>query len=481
MGLRPAIHSALGDRVRTRHSWLVYAPSDGLLLPWVDQFDAQERERSGDPANFLGQQVLLHRGDSLLDAFNDLIEGRSSQRLLVEVCGDEELLVDVGLFMDTAPQGIELMLLVSSGSCETTALRALGVAEVFGAETEMSQMFQRLGLEPLGSMRPSERAAGADTGMPWIVEQADVNLQPRSETPAVAIAHLQTADQNAAHPGRMIALIGAAESVGTTSLAISLATLEAEQAPEELDAPDDEPLPPLILDLDPYFGDLNLQSEVADGAHFLSLLRHTHRIDPQLLRRICQSTAQGYGILACQTDLDDDSLLLSEAADQLFAALRQTGAHVLVNVPRHERSVLRLALAESDVAVVVLDASPVGARDAIRIESLARKVNPQLAVVLVLSHSQAKPILTREQLQTALGRPADFELPHDAALFEAALSSAQPLVTVAKRSRTAQEITRLHAVLRDAEALSQWQQRHTKRNQRRRWPRWLGGSKDSDA
>jgi Flp pilus assembly CpaE family ATPase len=134
--------------------------------------------------------------------------------------------------------------------------------------------------------------------------------------------------------------------------------------------------------------------------------------------------------------LDSSQTIQPDAIEKLTNGLRQGFERVIFDVPRSDGAILKQALAQATIIIVVTDFSIAGVRDTGRLFTLAQKLAPAARRLVVGNRSGTgrKGDLTRAEIEKALGLTMACVIPEDAVAVPQALNSGKPLPASAPSS-----------------------------------------------
>ncbi len=253
--------------------------------------------------------------------------------------------------------------------------------------------------------------------------------------------------------GRVVALLGVRGGVGASTIAANLALLLAE----------DQRHHTLLLDPDLHAGTVSLLLGGETGSGFRQALESPDRVDELLVERVAQRLKERLHVMAAEENLDSLPRIEDGAATRLIDVLRRRYNMVLIDLPRAPTALHKELLEQSHQRVIVMDPSLAAVRDALR--QLGRSNGPGQfgPPLLVLNQSGAPGMLSRRQVQAALGRAPSIEIPYLPRQVRAAATLGQPAVL--RRGAFRREIARLAREIVPAADAPAGERR------RSRWPR----------
>ena len=235
----------------------------------------------------------------------------------------------------------------------------------------------------------------------------------------------------------IIACFSPKGGVGTTMIAVSVATSLAAQARGKV----------LIFDFDLQFGQvathLNLKPQLtlADLAHDEQSLR-----EPDLLRTYAIKHDSGLDVIAAPGAPEAGRDITPEQVNLVLSTARTAYETVVIDAGSDldERS---LAVLERAEAVVIPIVPEIGALKALHslLEYLTEVGSAAAAATFVLNHQFAREMLSMKQIEAAIGTKVEAEIPYDATLYLKAINEGIPVMRSAPMSAPARALAKLAA------------------------------------
>ena len=248
-------------------------------------------------------------------------------------------------------------------------------------------------------------------------------LQIASQPLTTTIGH----DKAGHSKGDVVAVVGARGGVGATMVATTLAWLFAEEADRRT----------MLIDLDVCWGTTGLALDVETSHGLCEVLANPERIDSLFVSSAAARIGDKLSLLASEESLDTAAEARAGALELLLREARRDSERVVLDVPRLNSDLLRRALAEASVVVVVTDFSLAGLRDAGRILGLAKEMAPSAHCHVVGNRSGAskKSELPRGEIEKALKTTFTAVIPEDQTAVLQALNTGKPLPQAAPNSK----------------------------------------------
>lgn len=243
-----------------------------------------------------------------------------------------------------------------------------------------------------------------------------------------------------AGPGNVLAFIGAKGGVGTTTLAVNVATALAEAKTG----------PVLMLDLHvAAHGDAALLLGVEPRFSVADALENTARIDASYLKTLVVRSKAGVDVLSSP---ERPALRPPEAAQvrALLARLADLYSSIVIDVPRTDFGVVDALDPLTAVTLVVNQELPT-VRRAAQVGAILKQRYGKDRVGTVVSRYDARADIGQEDIERVVGLPVWATLPSDYRKVLAAANAGRPLVSD-NHSRLASSVVQLAVRLSGASA-----------------------------
>ena len=215
--------------------------------------------------------------------------------------------------------------------------------------------------------------------------------------------------------GEVFAFLGAKGGVGTTTLAVNVATVLASAGGRVL-----------FSDLNIAYGDAAVYFGVEPRFSLVDALENTARLDDTFLKSLVASTSVKVDILA-SADRDPGRPVDFRGLGRLIEVASGLYRYVVLDVPRGGRAVVD-PLEKADAIVVVSNHELAAVRSASRLASILRERYGSKRVSVVISRFDAKAEITNKDIQQAVGDPIRHTFPSDYRVALQALNRGRPLV-----------------------------------------------------
>jgi len=241
------------------------------------------------------------------------------------------------------------------------------------------------------------------------------------------------------HACLTIAVAGAAGGVGSTSLAVNLASILAASPDRSV----------VLVDLDVTLGDADVYLDMNHEYTLADLTQNVARLDSELLRRSMARHKSGVYLLPRPAELSDAGLVTEESLRSVFRLLKASYSHVVVDLSKAYSSLDMAALESCDVVLLVTQLDLPCLRNVVRLLQSFRPVPGMLEKVkLVVNRTMPDSKAIRpKRAEEIVGREFFWQIPNDYRLMIEARNNGVPLVTEAPRAEITQSLTSMARVL----------------------------------
>ena len=224
--------------------------------------------------------------------------------------------------------------------------------------------------------------------------------------------------------GKMFAIVGAKGGVGSTTVAVNLATSMTLVAKE----------PALLIDLHHAYGDAAVFLGVDPRFTVVDALENIDRLDETYLRGLISPTPSGADLLASSHRLAG-SVFEVRRLRRLLDVATSMYRFVVLDCPRTESSVLGVIDAASQI-VVVANQELTTLRSATRmLSSFRQRCGPE-RVKVAMTRFDPKADLDQADIEKVLGGAVHYRFPNDYQTSVGAITRGEPLI-VSNHSRLA--------------------------------------------
>lgn len=228
-----------------------------------------------------------------------------------------------------------------------------------------------------------------------------------------------------------IAVIGSRGGVGSSTLAVNLAWLLAEQRRRKT----------ALIDLDLEFGTIALSLDIEPTRGLREALENPARIDSLFVSSATAKVSERLSVMATEEMLTGEIEFNPAAVDVLLEALGRNHEIMLIDVPRPTYGVRRKLLELASHIVLVTELTLPGLRDAIRLLNSVKELGRDTRVVVVANRTGGKaPAMQVGDFQKALGHKVDVQVPDLTKLLNQAANLGKPAIQLGNGSKLAKPI-----------------------------------------
>jgi pilus assembly protein CpaE len=231
-----------------------------------------------------------------------------------------------------------------------------------------------------------------------------------------ALKRITTNGMAATPVGRMYAFVGAKGGVGTTTVAVNVATALSAATKARV----------LMVDLHPAYGDAALFFGAEPRFSVIDALENTHRLDEAYLQGLVLHTKVGVDLLASS----DRSMVTPVDVTRVRALIdfvRGRYAHVVIDVPRSDAAILD-SLDDAAKVVIVANQELSTVRGAARMATALRQRYGKDHVQVVVSRYDTVSEIAQEDIERVTGGSVRHTFPSNYRLAVEALNKGRPLV-----------------------------------------------------
>lgn len=227
------------------------------------------------------------------------------------------------------------------------------------------------------------------------------NIQLALETTHETAAPAQKADKQ----GKLIAVMGARGGVGSSTVALNLASAISHHHHEHA----------ALLDLEPQWGTASLMLDLEPGRGLREALAKPDRIDSLFIERVILKYSENLSILSSEEPFDELVSVHADAAKALLDETRRKFPVVIADVPRELTPFSLDVLKAADHVVIVCELTLLSLRDAMRLNDFLRDKLGLKRVHFVANRQGmlAKYEMSRADFEKSLGHSLYSILPFD--------------------------------------------------------------------
>lgn len=240
--------------------------------------------------------------------------------------------------------------------------------------------------------------------------------------------------QSAPEEKARIAVIGSRGGVGSSTLAMNLAWLIAEERKHKT----------VLVDLDLEFGTVALSLDLEPTRGLREALENPARVDGLFIASATAKLTDNLSIMATEENLTAEAQYNPNAVDALFEALGRINDAIVVDLPRSSYSVRRRVFEAATEIILVTELNLPGLRDSLRLLQTIQEVAPDTPVRVVANRSAGpKQAMQMKDFQKALEHRVDLLLPDEPKVFNAAANSGKPLAQTHSRAKVCKALRKM--------------------------------------
>jgi pilus assembly protein CpaE len=232
-----------------------------------------------------------------------------------------------------------------------------------------------------------------------------------------------TADQ----APRIVTVTGATGGIGSTTLAVNLASILAADKQKET----------ILLDLDLLFGSVDACLDIATDHTLSHVLQNFERLDLTLLKRSISRHSSGLYVLPHPEAMHEVAAIDPDNLRRFFGLLRAAFNTVVIDTSKGLLASDFAAFELSDVILVVIQLDVICLRNTSRLIALFRQFEGLAErVKLVVNRSGSlESEISLKKAEETLKIPVSWQIPNASRTFQEARSKGAPLAETAKGSR----------------------------------------------
>jgi pilus assembly protein CpaE len=374
--------------------------SNVLRLAIVDPNDAQRESLKG---MLLGMDLIwLEAECSRYEFFADVVAQTNPDIGLVAIDSDPDKALDLVTRLGAASPNCAVLVVSSSndGSLILRALRA-GAKEFLTQPVQIDDLLAALG-------RISDRRFGPGD-----------SARPRGS--------------------QVIAVAGAIGGVGTTSLAVNLGCVLAQNQQNSV----------ALIDLDLCLGDADVFLDTIPDYTLVDVAQNVTRLDFTLLKRSLTKHSSGLYLLPRPVQLEDISLITADDLQRVIGLLKATFTHLVLDLSKGYTAIDLVALEMANDILLVTQLDLPCLRNVVRLmmsfgnmEGLADK-----AKIVVNRVGLESGQITLKKAEETIGKDVFWQLPNDYRTMIEARNNGVPLIDSAPKAAITQSIIALARTL----------------------------------
>lgn len=222
-----------------------------------------------------------------------------------------------------------------------------------------------------------------------------------------------------------IAVAGATGGVGSSSLAVNLASILADDPGKSV----------VLVDLDVALGDVDVLLDVARGQTLLDVVQNVDRLDFSLLRRSLTQLETGLFLLPRPALVRDAAAITADSLNRLLVQLQASFSHVILDLSKGYTALDSVALDHCDTVLLVTQLTLPSLRNVVRLQHAFGEIenlNDRLRIVVNRCGLQSPVRL--KKAQEIMGREIFWRVPNDHQVMMEACNQGVPLIQLAPRA-----------------------------------------------
>ncbi len=268
---------------------------------------------------------------------------------------------------------------------------------------------------------------------------SDYIVRPRSPLQLIKSIATLYIDPSAPPIGRTIAFVGARGGAGSSTLAHNVAWCSAEEMQSDT----------VILDLDLPFGTASLDFEQDPTSGLIEALASPERLDDVLLDRLLQKHTDRLSLFTAPNLLDRDYDIDDQAFETVIDVVRGAAPTIIVDVPHIWTGWSKRLLQTADQIVITATADLAAFRNTKNLVDIISGARPNDTPPLLIIN-QFDPKISSvqpQQYEEHVGLKPAIVFNWEPQLFHTAATNASPIIEVGAKTKTAQNIRDLTAII----------------------------------
>jgi pilus assembly protein CpaE len=244
--------------------------------------------------------------------------------------------------------------------------------------------------------------------------------------------------------GKVIGVFGCKGGVGTTTVAVNLATSFTSNDTEITSA---------LLDMNMVFGEIPLFLEMSPKFHWGEITKNTDRLDDIFLSNILEKHPSGVSVLSSPAHLNGHIEPTPAVMTKLLGLMRQMFDHIVIDVGQSTNdTALKVFEAADAILLVTTPSLPCLTNTSKLITSLKDMgyFNEQRLKV-ILNRYIKKGDISLEDVETGIGREVFWTIPNDFRTTMSAINNGKPLIGIAPKAAITKNFLELAGAFNESE------------------------------
>lgn len=251
--------------------------------------------------------------------------------------------------------------------------------------------------------------------------------------------HSSKAGDTRVRSGKVIAVAGATGGVGCTSIAVNIGCNIASTSQNSA----------VLVDLDLTLGDADVYLDSIPDYSLVDVIQNISRLDLQLLRKSLTKHSSGLYLLPRPVHLQDASTITAAGLQKVFALLRASFSHVVIDLSKSFNDVDFAALEFANEILLVIQLDLPCLRNMVRLlMSLDEMENMKDKIKIVVNRVGLESgQISLKKAKDTIGRDVFFQIPNDYRTMSEMRNNGVPLIQMAPKATITQALLQLTNIL----------------------------------
>ena len=237
-------------------------------------------------------------------------------------------------------------------------------------------------------------------------------------------------------PGQLITVLGCKGGIGTTTLAVNLATNIAQKKTVKSVA---------LIDMNMIFGEIPLFLELEPGYHWGEIVKNISRLDSTFLMNILTKHSSGVHVLPSPATLSDSIAALPEMMGHLIGFMQKLFDFVIIDVGQIVDEISLKILEMSDtILLVTLLSLPCLSNTNKFLQSISElRTFPEERIKVVINRYLNKPDIPLTEAENSIHKKIFWTIPNDYNATVTAINNGKPLFMAAPNAPITKNLNEL--------------------------------------
>ena len=234
---------------------------------------------------------------------------------------------------------------------------------------------------------------------------------------------------------KIVTVAGVSGGVGSTSLAINLGCILAQEPRNSV----------VILDLDLTLGDADVWLDIIPDYTIQDVADNIARLDFSLLKRSLTKHECGVFLLPRPVQIEESPTIAPDELRRFVALLKATFTHVIIDVSKSLGTLDMAAIEMSDIVLLIAQLDLSSLRNVVRLmQLLERKEMPDEKTRIIINRTgMADSEISLSKALETIGREVYWQLPNDYASMVEACNTGVPLCISAPKAKLTRSLEAL--------------------------------------